>query len=409
MTDDADHLPRFPSPVGAEAIEIGELTAGPGVAQPLALVTASIVVGTVALMVLGIQPVLLGALAQTHRVTDAQLGPLATIEVLALAFGSAVGPRWLGAGGMKWKAMGLSLALAAANMGVYLAHSALMLDVLRGIAGLLEGLIMGATIVIMIKDKNPDRLNAIFLGLSTAPQALLAYLLPVWIAPRLGPEGGFVVLAALALVSAGWSLMLKDSAAAAHEEAAGAPVWSLSILVALAAVALQNGAIGGAWAYIELLADQHHFPAQVAAIAVSGGLVFQVAGALAVAAFGPRFDFRAALVVGSLGQTGVIIALALAGSPVAFLVPALCFGLFWLALSPFQVRLLIALDPTRSAATLLTAVSLVGLSIGPSISALGVGAAGVTGAFWLAAGMMAVAVALYVGLAVRAGAAARAV
>ena len=47
MTDDADHLPRFPSPVGAEAIEIGELTAGPGVAQPLALVTASIVVGTV--------------------------------------------------------------------------------------------------------------------------------------------------------------------------------------------------------------------------------------------------------------------------------------------------------------------------------------------------------------------------
>ena len=394
MTDD-DRLPRVPPPVGAEAIEIGEIIAGPGVDQPIAVISACMVVGTVALMILGVQPVLLGALAQAHRVTEAQLGPLATVEVLALAFGSAIGPGLLRTGAMRLKTGLLSLLLVAANLGVYAAHSVLMLDLLRGIAGLIEGLMMGATIVITIQNRQPDRLNAIFLALSALPQALMAYLLPVWIVPNYGANGGFVVLALLSVISAGSALFLVDSVPAPEPEATGAPVWTAPIFVALGAVALQNAAIGGAWDYMQLLADQHHFPPQMAGIAVSGGLMFQVGGAFAVAAWGPRFPFRAALIVGTLCQTVVIALLAMAGTPLMYVGPALTFGLFWLAMSPFQVRLLIDIDKTRSGALLLTAISLVGLSIGPSISALGVHEANVTGAFWIAAAMMAAACALY--------------
>ncbi len=403
MTDDADRLPRVPPPVGAEAIEIGEIIAGPGVDQPLAVISACMVVGTVALMILGVQPVLLGALTQAHRVTDAQLGPLATIEVLALALGSAIGPSVLRTGAMRLKTGILSLLLAGANLAIYGVHSVLMLDLLRGAAGLIEGLMMGATIVITIQNREPDRLNAIFLALSALPQAAMAYLLPVWIVPQYGANGGFTVLAVLSVISAGSCLFLVDRVPAPAPENTGASVWTGPIFLALAAVGLQNAAIGGAWDYMQLLADQHHFPPQMAGIAVSGGLIFQVCGAFAVAAWGGRFSFRGALILGTLCQTGVIAALAVAQTPIFYVVPALTFGLFWLAMSPFQVRLLIDIDTTRSAALLLTAVSLVGLSIGPTISAIGVHGENVTGAFWIAAGLMAAAFALYALISIRAG------
>ncbi len=400
MTDDADRLPRVPPPVGAEALEIAEITALPGADQPLGVVTAAMVVGTVALMILGVQPVLLGALAQAGRLSDAQLGPLATAEVLALALGSAIGPALLRGGAIRLKAGVLSLLLAAANLAIYGVHSVLILDLLRGVAGLIEGLMMGATIVVLIQDRHPDRLNAIFLALSALPQAAMAYLLPVWIVPHYGANGGFVVLAGLSMISAGACLFLVESAPPASPESTGAPVWTAPIFLALAAVGLQNAAIGGAWDYMQLLSDQHHFPPQTAGVAVSGGLMFQVAGALAVAAIGHRFPFRGALILGSACQAGVIALLALAGTPLLFLAPAMAFGLFWLALSPFQVRLLIDLDQTRTAATLLTAVSLVGLSLGPSLSAFGVHGGDVTGAFWIAATLMGAGCALYVVLSV---------
>ncbi|QUD86170.1 hypothetical protein [Phenylobacterium montanum] len=395
MTDDADRLPRMPVPPGAEGVEIGELTAAHGADQPLGVVSAAMTVGTVALMILGVQPVVLGALAQAGRVSEAQLGNLATAEVLALAFGSAVGPALMRGGGMRLKAGALSLLLGVANLAIYAVHGVLALDLLRGVAGLIEGLMMGATIIVLIQDRRPDRMNAIFLALSTAPQALMAYLLPVWVTPHFGPEGGFVILAGLSALSAASCLFLADQAPEVAAEGGGKVAWTVPIFAALLAVGLQNAAIGGAWGYMQLLADQHHFPAQAAGIAVSGGLVFQVGGALAVAAWGHRLPYALSLVVGSLCQAGVIALLAVAGTPAAYLAPALGFGLFWLALNPFQVRLLIGLDETRTAATLLTAVTLVGLSLGPSLSALGVAGADVTGAFWIAAGLMAAAAALY--------------
>jgi DHA1 family inner membrane transport protein len=346
------------------------------------------VVGTVALIILGVQPVLLGALTQAHRLTESQLGPLATVEVLTLALGSAIGPRFVRSGAMWQKTAVLSLLLAVANMGIYVVHSVLMLDLLRGTAGLIEGLMLGATIVITTLGRHPDRLNAVFLAVSTLPQALMAYLLPVWIVPEYGANGGFAVLAGLSLLSAVSAVYLTNNRCAQELEESPASVWTVQIIFVLAAVVLQNAAIGGAWDYMQLLAEQHHFAAQIVGFALSGSLLSQVAGALAVAALGWRIPFRAALIIGSLCQAAVIVLLAVTNTPLFYIGLALMFGLFWLALYPFQVCMLIDLDKTRSAALMLTAIMLAGLSIGPALSALAVHGPDVTGAFWVAAGLM---------------------
>ena len=48
----------------------------------------AILIGSCALLVLGVHPVLLGALVQEGRLADAQVGNLVTIEMLAIVTGS---------------------------------------------------------------------------------------------------------------------------------------------------------------------------------------------------------------------------------------------------------------------------------------------------------------------------------
>jgi DHA1 family inner membrane transport protein len=388
VTNDADRLSLVSPGFGAGAVESREIIAASGVDHPLTMIMSCMVVGTVALMILGVQPVLLGALTQAHRLTEAQLGVLATVEILTLALGSAIGPRFVRNGAMWQKTAILSLLLAAANMGIYVVHSVLMLELLRGTAGLIEGLMLGANIVITTVDRHPDRLNAIFLAASTLPQAIMAYLLPVWIVPHYGANGGFAVLACLSVLSAVCAVFLANGRSTPEPEASPAPIWTSRIIFALAAVIMQYAATGGAWDYIQLLAEQHHFTSKIVGMAVSGGLLFQVGGTLAVAAWGWRIPFKVALITGSLCQAVIIVLLAVANSPLVFIGPALTFGLFSWALYPFQVSMLIDLDKTRNAALILTAITLLGFSIGPALSAWGVRGANVTGAFWVAAGLM---------------------
>src|ERR1700689_5858467 len=95
---------------------MGEATATP---QPKTspTVIAGLFLGTVAFMVTGIQPVLLGALAEEGRLSEAMLGRVAWVEVLALALASAIGPRLLRFGSGRRTIAAACVALELANAG----------------------------------------------------------------------------------------------------------------------------------------------------------------------------------------------------------------------------------------------------------------------------------------------------
>ncbi len=67
-------------------------------------VAGAILVGTAALMILGVQPILLGALTEEHRISIEELGRLATAENLAMAAISAVGAAVMGGTRLRAKA-----------------------------------------------------------------------------------------------------------------------------------------------------------------------------------------------------------------------------------------------------------------------------------------------------------------
>ncbi len=362
--------------------------------SPVAI-ASSMWVGSAGLMILGIQPVLLGALAQEGRLSEGSLGRLATVEVLALAAGSVVGPRILGAGRMRAKTAAAALALAPANLVIYATPSLAALFVSRAFAGLLEGLVLGAAIVVLTHTRHPDRLNGLFLAVQTIPQAVAAYALPVTLIPAHGAAAGFALLSLLALSAAAMALGLPDRGAAAEAAAPAELLRSPAVLRALAAVALWSAAIGSAWSYVERVAVQQGYSPQIVGLAMSASLTSQVLGAFAVAWIGWRLPYRIALCVGALLQALLVIALAIARAPGAYVAAACAFGWLWLALGPFQVRLLIDVEKTRRAAMLLAAVTLSGFSAGPLISSFGVSQSDVSGAFFVSAALLVASAALF--------------
>jgi hypothetical protein len=68
----------------------------------------------------------------------------------------------------------------------------------------------------------------------------------------------------------------------------------------------------------------------------------------------------------------------------------------WLGTNPYQVSLLIDLDKTRQVALLLASLQLMGFSTGPLICSFFVKPGNVAGAFWVATGMVIIALVLYI-------------
>ena len=352
----------------------------------LPAISTAMWIGTAALMVLGIQPVFLASLVAEHRITDALLGRLATAEVLAIAMGTAVGTAFFRTGGMRMKAAALSGLLALVNIATCYAASASALLALRAGAGIIEGVLLGCTVVILTRTRAPDRINGVFLAAQTIPQALAALALPIYLIPRWGSNADFVILAALALIGVGLTPLLPRLAAAPAEKTAGGRWnWTGEVVCVMVATTLQTAGIGAAMEYLAQIATLHGFSQQMVGLANSGNLVFQVAGAFIVVGIAWRIRSAPALLTGVALQAAMALSFPLMPSGAAYVALACAFGLFLLALGPFQVAWLIRIEPTRRVALLMTPITLLGWSIGPFIASFFVSARSSDPAFWVAA------------------------
>ncbi len=353
------------------------------------VVASAMLVGTAALFILGLQPILLGGLAQAGRLSEAGLGIAATIEVLALALGAGIGPRLLNRGGLRWKTAAICLLLAMANGAVHWAISPGAIYAGRGMAGLLEGLALGAALVVLTHTRQPDRISGLFLAIQTIPQMVAAYLIPVLLIPRWGVESGFVVLAIFGAAAAIGARGLIDKVTLPTAGPHGRLMWTPAVVLLMVAVVGQNAGIGAAWNYVDLLAHQRHYPAQAIGLAVAGSLGFQVLGAFFVAWIGWRLPYQWSLILGALVQVAVVLSMIAVQAPAGFVLATCLFGLFWLALQPFQVQQAIAVDHSRQVAILLTPLALIGLSLGPLVASTAVSHGDVGGGFRVGAAMLA--------------------
>lgn len=326
---------------------------------------AVLLIGTMGMLICGVQPVLLGSLVLEHRLSSAALGWATTAEFLTLALGI-----WLA--GTFWKptrmrarvALAALLAISADWLVVGEQGNAVLIN--RTLAGLPEGVLVWLTACMVARSPTPARMAAVFLTLQNISQFAFAVILPLTLMHRYGADGGFVALAltaALALVAAP---LVPDSFAELPSTAghAGRLTYCANVIACLVSVFLIAAFSIGLFAYIAPLGAQAHLSEEMIGYAVSAVLGAATLGSILAAAF-PKISYYAVFVVCIATNAVVIGVLTSMPGPALFLSAAALFGFFWLFFMPYQVPMAIEADPTRQITVVLPGAQLVGAAAGP--------------------------------------------
>ncbi len=333
----------------------------------LTTTTAALAVGSVALLMLGLQPLLLGALADESRLTLDQIGYAATAELLALgattgllaAFMPPLRIRLINAAG--------GAALALANIASITSHGYGMVAA-RAAAGTAGGILVWIAIAAVTRAARPDRLSGIFLMAQTLAQAALAAILPITLMPRYGANGGLASLACFGVLAMAASFILPDSFARLPKPEAGQAGLPIRGLIGLASVFFYLAGIVGLWVFVEQIGTGAKIAANIVGFAVAAALAAQVTGSGIATLITGRIKPVPVLVLCCLLNIGVIVVLGGKLSAPLYLASIILFGFLWLFAMPFQTRLLVDLDPTRRTAMLLSAAQLLGSAAGPLVT-----------------------------------------
>jgi len=365
------------------------------VAQDVPLTPASVAatlwLGSLGVLILGIQPVVLEPLVRFGRLGEGSLGSAATVEILAIAVGSVLGARLLRWMATRAVAAGALLAFAAANLAMHWLTGLMPLLAARALSGLSGGMLVGLAIVAIARGRRPERLSAIFLAAQTLVQLCLAALIP-FLAQRLMPaDVGFVTLAWLGFASLA-VLPFLPSHLTPPRQAAGSPApVDPAAWVALVGCGAFLVAIVAVWAYFGVWEHQVGMSEQVIGTTAALSLAAQVLGAAACGWLGPLLPSRPVLLLVGALQIAVVLGLLHWPVPSAQIVLALAFGFLWLFAMPLQTRLMIDVDPTRRAVLHLAAAQLAGSAAGPALAGMFVTTGRVDGALWTGVVVLAVA------------------
>ena len=353
-------------------------------------------VGVVSLLIAGLQPVVLGGLAQAGRLSASGIGLAATAELLALGLACGVSAAALKPTGLRTKLALACVGHALCNLAsLWVADGALI--GLRGVTGLFAGVMLWSTVGIIARSARPERQAGIFVTVQTLAQLLLAALLPRTVMTAWGVDGALLALAAISLTAAAAAFAGPRAFAPLPKGEAGGRLSGLA-WAGLAAVFLYLAFIVAIWVYLEPLAATVGLSPGQAHDAVAAALAMQVVGGLAATLAGARLKASHVLIGAGVINLGLVTALSAHPTGPLFMGLVGAFGFLWLFVLPFHTVLLIDIDPSRRAAMQLGAAQLLGSSAGPLAASMLVGDTDVGGAMRLAAGCLVAALALIVGV-----------
>jgi MFS family permease len=329
----------------------------------------ALTVGSIAVLMLGVQPILLGALVDSRQLTLDGVGLLAMLEIMMLGIGVALGGT-LPLQRFRLIAILSSTLAAAADFGTAGSQTEAQFMITRGLAGLGEGVALWICVSIIVRCPRPEPKAGLFAFIQTVAQAGLAGVLAAIVLPAFSWHGGFATLAGTALISAGLALLLPASLPRLQAAAISYSKWSTTKALPLVVAFLQMAAIGALWAYLEPLGQAIGLGPKGAQFVISAVLCAQLAGSAAGTLMVRRIGTTHGLVVSTLAIAAAALAMhgLSSGQFALFTGFAMLFGAAWMFAFPFQVSLGFACDPTGHVSTLIPALQLLGVAFGPLIA-----------------------------------------
>ncbi|TIU23706.1 MAG: MFS transporter, partial [Mesorhizobium sp.] len=149
-----------------------------------------------------------------------------------------------------------------------------------------------------------------------------------------------------------------------------ANVLTIPAITALLSIFCYFMFFGAVWAFLEPLGAEFGIDGRTVGLMVSASLAAQVVGAMTATVFEAHIDYRLAITV--IGAVAAVSSALLASGPglLVFWAVALVMGFILLFIVPYQIRLAITADETRTAVLLVPAAQLFGLAIGPIAASL---------------------------------------
>lgn len=334
---------------------------------PASHVVAALAIGTIAVLMVGIQPIVLGELVEAHQVSLEGVGIVAMAEIILLGLGVVLGDALLPVGQLRWITIAAALVAACLDGLTLRATGDGAMTAVRAAAGLAEGVLVWGTTGVIVRTTNPARVGGIFFVLQTLAQALIGLLLANAIIPHWGWQGAFTALGVLALSCCALALVQPARLAPLAPPAVSGFRWSVRTVQPLAVAFLQLATLGSFWAYLEPLGKAAGFDGRGAQTLIAAVLATQVvAGSVATVAV------RRLTVVPTLVACSLVLAAVTAtvyelpgGSTRDFALACLVFGFVWLFMLPFQIGLAFRADASGRLASLVPAAQLLGSAFGP--------------------------------------------
>lgn len=327
----------------------------------------ALAIGTIAVLMVGVQPILLGALVEAGHVSLEGVGIVAMAEIIMLGLGVVLGDTLLPGARLRQITILAALCTAALDLLTLQAVGDGGMAAVRAGAGLAEGVLIWGTTGVIVRTAQPARIGGVFFVLQTIAQALLGLALANAIIPHWGWPGGFVALGLLALLPCLLAFVQPARLSPLAPPAVSGFRWSARTLQPLAVVFLQLAALGSFWAYIEPLGQAVGLNAQAAQSLVAAVLVMQVIGGSVAAVAVRRLPLVPTLVCCSMvlaAVTATVYQLP-SGGVRSFSIACAAFGFVWLFMLPFHIGLAFRADPSGRLAGLVPAAQLLGSALGP--------------------------------------------
>lgn len=376
-----------PEPPQAQPLRAGDGWIGPRPTN--AQIAAFLAIGSIALIMAGAQPVVLGGLADAGRLGVDQLGWAVTLEFLAIGLGVGLADAFLPLHRCKLIGCVGALALTAVNL-LGLEASGLGILLVRAFAGVSEGALVWLTTLMIVRSPTPGRWGGVFLISQAVLQVACAAGIPILVSPVLGANAGFATLAASALLAVALALLLPNrlaplSTCQADKEGRAEAI-PKAAYVSLVAVFLLFSFFIGFLAYLEQLAGQAGLTSVQGGLAVATALGSSIVGSGLAAVQADRIPYHRAFLACLPVFLIVLVGLGRLPGPQAFIAFAGLHGFVWGFLQTLQPTFVIESDPSRRAALRAPSVQAVGAAAGPLLCSFFVSAHEVRGAL-VAAGV----------------------
>lgn len=334
---------------------------------PATEVLAALAVGSAALLVLGLQPMLLGELLESRQVSLEGIGLVAMAEIVALGIGVLLGDLTSPLTRLRGVTVFASICAVALDALTLRVTGDLGFAMARGGAGLAEGLLVWATTAVIVRSPNPARVAGIFFVVQTAAQAAMGLLLARLIIPSHGWQGAFGLIAAVTLLPALIARALPQALLPLAAPAQTGFRWSRRSIVPLLVVFLQFCALGSLWAYVEPLGNSAGFDAKAVQTLIAAALGMQILGGCVGSALVRRLPAWSTLAAGSavLGLIALAVSRTTGGATTIFAALCAVFAFTWLFVTPFQMAMTFGTDSSGRVASLIPAAQLFGIAFGP--------------------------------------------